>query len=196
MPGDKFEFQELLVHLSTSDIYTSHLLIYFLLTYYFVDDSKFLKINSKIQNLIKSIISLCKPRFMIDFFMKGLSSAKINNPIENIRRLFKIYTPTIKQTEGNVVMGRHDFKPSDLDDSEYIEELYMSGIYFWVDIHEIAKRVDHSQPKKAKRAFIIENLNRMNKKLPSLVYFNTAGKFKILLRSGTQMPYSNEDKHK
>ena len=203
MPDDHFDFQELMLYLAMNDIYISHSLIYYLLGYYFMEEAEYLNYNSKIQNLIKSIISISKPRFMIDFFMKGLNIAKINNPVDTIRKFLKVYTPVIKNDDDeNPEEERHFTKinpnPADnLDESEYIEELYMSGIHFWVDIHEIAKKVDHSQSKKRKKAFIKKNLKKINTNLPSLVYFNSPGKhFNLILRSQEKMSYNHENRCK
>lgn len=152
-------------------MYFSHNLVFYLLGNYFLDDLRFLLVNSKVENLLKKVIGLSRPLFKEEYFLGGLKLVKLKNPLENVRSCFKLYFPQIRESDKK---RGDDLNLLTLTDQEYREELYMCSLNFWADIVEIAKLVDHSRESSFQKKYISKRLKDMNKYLPSFVYIPSA----------------------
>lgn len=147
--------------------------MFHLLSFYFINDPVYLGVNTKIQNLIKAIIVVCKIKFRPEYFMKSINHIGIKKPLEAIRDSFKVYYPVIRVLDS-------DIKPPEdtqnLGGEDYVRELYAASINFWSDMLEIAKLVEHPKDKEYKLNWIKERLTMMNKSLPSFVFIPSSSK--------------------
>lgn len=156
-----------------TDIYFAQNLVFHLLGFYFINDPIYFGVNTKIQNLIKAIIVVCKIKFKPEYFMKSINHIGLKNPLKAIRDSFKIYYPVVRVLDNDIKPPENS---NDLTDDEYVKELYTGSINFWSDMVEIAKLVEHPKDKEYKLNWIKERLEMMNKSLPSFVFIPSSSK--------------------
>ena len=127
---------------------------------------------------------MARKAFTIDKFILGFKQLEITEPTKGLRRLFKVYEPTVStaiyecqalSTELNVNSCQQEIAALEDKEKRYVQGLFMSNFCFINDIICVSRKIDHSLGKKEKTEIIKTLLGNINKFLPSFVFVPSDG---------------------